>query len=253
MFPVSRLRSRSRSKVSVAFWTPAQITTALWLDAADASTITLNGSTVSQWNDKSGNGNNATQSTAANQPTYQATGLNSRPTLSFDGSVDGFNLTSGVAAPRSIYVVDSGFGYLFSAATERIAFGTSVTANTLSWTANSNTPIINAATITGRTNSTIQFEGFDLSSTAYAYWLDGTSTVSGTGTYPANSFNRIGLKWDSATSIPNWTGRVSEIIMTSSVLSTQNRQLIEGYLAWKWGLQSDLPVGHPYKNAPPTV
>lgn len=49
-------------------WTPAQIPTALWLDANDTSTITLNGSTVSQWNDKSGNGRNAVQATAANQP-----------------------------------------------------------------------------------------------------------------------------------------------------------------------------------------
>lgn len=53
-------------------WTPAQLQTALWLDAADASTVTLNGSTVSQWSDKSGNGRNATQSTAASQPAYAA-------------------------------------------------------------------------------------------------------------------------------------------------------------------------------------
>ena len=53
----------------------------LWLDAADASTITLNGSGVSQWNDKSGNGRNATQSTAAIQPTYTTNNLNGRPTL----------------------------------------------------------------------------------------------------------------------------------------------------------------------------
>lgn len=26
----------------------------------------------------------------------------------------------------------------------------------------------------------------------------------------------------------------------------------EGYLAWKWGLQGNLPSGHPYKNSPPT-
>jgi hypothetical protein len=56
-------------------WTPAQLATALWLDAADATTITLNGVSTSQWADKSGNGRNATQATAANQPTY-VTGQN---------------------------------------------------------------------------------------------------------------------------------------------------------------------------------
>jgi hypothetical protein len=30
-----------------------------------------------------------------------------------------------------------------------------------------------------------------------------------------------------------------------------NRQKIEGYMAWKWGLQSALPTGHPYKSAAP--
>ena len=27
----------------------------------------------------------------------------------------------------------------------------------------------------------------------------------------------------------------------------------EGYLAWKWGLVSNLPSGHPYKNSRPTI
>ncbi len=40
----------------------------LWLDAADASTITLSGSNVTQWNDKSVNGNNVSQATAGVRP-----------------------------------------------------------------------------------------------------------------------------------------------------------------------------------------
>lgn len=55
--------SRSRA------WTPSLIATQLWLDGNDRSTITLNGLTVSQWNDKSGNGRHLAQATAANQPT----------------------------------------------------------------------------------------------------------------------------------------------------------------------------------------
>jgi len=67
-------------------WTPAQLTgLALWLDADDASNITLNGSNVSQWDDKSGNGRNVSQATAAFQPTYLATGFNGKPTLQTDG------------------------------------------------------------------------------------------------------------------------------------------------------------------------
>ncbi|AAT69546.1 gp70 [Alphaproteobacteria phage PhiJL001] len=44
----------------------------LRLDASQADTITLNGANVSQWDDISGNGNNATQITASQQPPYNA-------------------------------------------------------------------------------------------------------------------------------------------------------------------------------------
>jgi hypothetical protein len=45
--------------------------------------MTFNATTVSQWNDLSWNGYNATQSTALLQPTYTATGMNGRPALEF--------------------------------------------------------------------------------------------------------------------------------------------------------------------------
>ena len=64
----------------------------LWLDAADATTKTLNSTTVSQWSDKSGSVNHGTQSTASKQPTNNATGINSRETITFDGGNDAFNL-----------------------------------------------------------------------------------------------------------------------------------------------------------------
>lgn len=58
---------------------------------ADAG-ITLNGSTVSQWNDQSGYNNHLKQSTAANQPTYTTGAINSLPALSFDGTNDSMQL-----------------------------------------------------------------------------------------------------------------------------------------------------------------
>jgi hypothetical protein len=39
-------------------WTPNQISTAFWIDATDASTLTLSGNNITQWADKSGNSNN---------------------------------------------------------------------------------------------------------------------------------------------------------------------------------------------------
>jgi hypothetical protein len=48
-------------------------------------------------------------------------------------------------------------------------------------------------------------------------------------------------------------GFISEMVATSALLSTADRQRLEGYLAWKWGLQANLPAGHPFRNNPPTV
>ena len=64
-------------------WTPAALGSllALWLDADDSSTITLNGSTVSQWDNKSGNNFHLSQANAALQPRYVAAGMNGKPAL----------------------------------------------------------------------------------------------------------------------------------------------------------------------------
>ncbi|NDG54211.1 MAG: hypothetical protein EBY39_14500 [Flavobacteriia bacterium] len=44
----------------------------------------------------------------------------------------------------------------------------------------------------------------------------------------------------------HWIGDYAEIICYDELLSEQDRQKVEGYLAYKWGLQSALPAGHPY-------
>jgi hypothetical protein len=47
------------------------------------------------------------------------------------------------------------------------------------------------------------------------------------------------------------TGYIAEVCIFRTPLNNLNRQLIEGYLAWKWGLEANLPVSHPYKNSAP--
>lgn len=50
-----------------------------------------------------------------------------------------------------------------------------------------------------------------------------------------------------------WDGVISEVLIVTGTVTTTLRQLIEGYLAWKWGLQASLPSGHPYLSAAPTI
>ena len=44
--------------------------------------------------------------------------------------------------------------------------------------------------------------------------------------------------------------KIAEIILCHDVSDTI-REKIEGYLAHKWGLESNLPTNHPYKSQPP--
>ncbi len=82
----------------------------LWLKADDG--VTLNGSTVSQWIDQSGNGNDATQSNTDRQPMFVDNGLNNKPVLHFDGVNDRLGLTgSSTMSQISLFIVfkiDSG-------------------------------------------------------------------------------------------------------------------------------------------------
>jgi hypothetical protein len=46
-------------------------------------------------------------------------------------------------------------------------------------------------------------------------------------------------------------GDFAEVLVVRGAVDLTTRQKIEGYLAWQWGLEGDLPVDHPYKSAPP--
>lgn len=82
----------------------------LWLDAADADTISI-GTGVSQWDDKSGQGNNATQTLGANQPSYQLAVQNGLNVIRFDGSND-YLLANSLAS--ALTGNDTPYSFLFA-------------------------------------------------------------------------------------------------------------------------------------------
>jgi len=263
-------------------WTPAQLPSlALWLDAADASTITLNGSNVSQWNDKSGNGKNAIQPAGANQPTYSLTGLNNKPALYFGANkylyFSGRAIDFGADRRTTIAVVVStstaggmvlsqaggiasgwspgNFVYYFAATTGgvqtgnffgRVQYGGG-------WV-NGN---INA--VDGQPHIHVFLDG-GLTTTPKEPYVDGTLSTKNTFAYAdySNRANQLytmigGGIANSGDGVKDLNGYIPEIICFNSAISTDDRQKLEGYLAWKWGLAANLPAGHPYKTTPPLV
>jgi len=258
-------------KFAAASWTPANITTALWLDAADASTITESGGAVSQWNDKSGNARHFSQGIAANRPTVNSTAINSKPALVFDGINDSLAAGSAVIpTTHSLFIVfvptiESVTGVLLGQweAAQSGRFLMSCNQDCAGSTTAGRLNPFNASASQGGCTG-----GFalDVSITNTATILE---SISATGSENWKLLKN-GTEWDSATitsvyqgvntalgttsasgSSLYYDGQIAEIVLTASALPLGDRQKLEGYLAHKWGLTANLPADHPYKTAAP--
>jgi hypothetical protein len=247
-------------------WSPANITTALWLDAADSSTVTTVSGAVSQWNDKSGNANHATQSTSGSRPTRQAAVQNGLGALLFDGTDDWL---SGATTPCT-----SNAKTIISVARNSISTGGTVYINrqgsglkflTRQFFPASTSFVGGDATtnnVTIATDLSTAWQSFTISSwtqqssnRAVFYWNNGTSyattgiplTEAGTAGY------RVGTALDgNGDLLQPYPGNICELVVLNLEASTNTRQKTEGYLAHKWGLTANLPNDHPYKTVGPT-
>lgn len=250
------LRALTSYSRNVPLWTPAQISTALWLDAADASTLTLNGSTVSQWADKSGNGRNATQPTASSQPTSNTRTLNGLNVLDFNADVIGIGTPFvKINTPWLVYSVitfDSFTGnpvYIGLQGAQTTHIGWSNSGNIQFYNNSTGVVGLSGVVITANTPALV---GVQYDTTNLTGLYNGAAQGSPAVTIPADTalFN-IGSHASGGSNY--FDGAIGEIVFIQSTVSLSNRQKLEGYLAWKWGLQANLPVGHPYKNAPPLL
>ena len=223
----------------------------LWFDGEDVngngSSVT-NGASVFAWIDKSGNGRNATASSAG---TYNS----SAKAVVFNNN---FYTTPYLANPTN----ETGF-YVFlttSSGGPQMILGANTGGREIAIYNNGNQfGIINSLRAWGAltpggtiTANTLYFATSQISSgTSTSISLNGALTFVGPTTVPAFTAGVLtSLGREAGTSFP-FIGRMHEIILYDTVLSTANRQQIEGYLAWKWGLQSNLPTSHPYFRNPP--
>jgi hypothetical protein len=226
-------------------------TLSLWLDAADATTFSFSsGINVSQWNDKSGSANNATQSTGVNQPTY------ANNTVTFAGSQ---NLLSAVSASLSS---ETFFAVVKPTSGESTVLGSVATLdNSLSGTGGRSILLIPSPSqlkLNKQFTAEVAVGSFSAYNTRslIGSLTDGTNafvynngTQAGSGSfvsYTSGLFTIIGRNGNGTNQY--FIGEMNEIIIYSAALTTLQRQQVEGYLAWKWGIQGNLPSNHPYKN-----
>jgi hypothetical protein len=254
-----------------SIWTPQQISTVFWLDAAQSSTLTIS-TGVSTWADRKGGGVNAVQATSANQPSYSATAFpGSLPGVLFDGSDDVMDISTTAMQNQThgVYWVwsRSGAGSVGDAYKPSISClastGQGTDRGTLHYVKNSNnfgacypyyngggTPSYDLSSGTAYSNNVGNIMAFQSNTTGWGVWRNGTlESTTNTIATPDNTNVGYGLGRQYN---PNRVSNIviAEVIMVQST-NTTTRQLIEGYLAWKWGLQASLPAGHPYKNAAP--
>jgi hypothetical protein len=65
-------------------------------------------------------------------------------------------------------------------------------------------------------------------------------------------FNSIQIeRWDIPRQLEDGKWTITSLNESDAIAT--DRQKLEEYLAWKWGLQGSLPPTHPYKNFPPKV
>ncbi len=239
-------------------WTPAQLPgLAMWLDASDASTLTVDAGAVSQWRDKSGNGRHLSPPASTNRPALVADGFNGRPTVRFDGVDDHLGTRSlprtgdlnvlAVLRPAS----KSGqYHNVFDSAP--LSGGPMLWVRGVgvvnSWELNTGSGLFTSNPWTG----VAQVLGVRVSSSSprLGIWVNGSSEASGDGTTGVSAnptsfdfFNRAGGQ--------TFLGDASEVVWIDGTLSDADRQRLEGYLAHKWGTTASLPSNHPFKSAAP--
>ena len=246
------------AQIQGRLWTPDVLRPALWLDAADLSTITI-ATGVSEWRDKSGNGQHASQSTALNQPAYSAFGLNALPSVNFDGTNSWLDFATGfLNGATSFSVAMVMLGPLQSNDT---IFGPSTTFSTGFELINVN--VISKPTMfrlnniekigTGlwNTDSTAAISTMTGSSTLSAGWRNGASVAatdsSGTSALNFNGVYSLGRYNSTNAAIMN----MSEFVIATRDVSMPERVALEGYLSWKWGIR--LAGDHPFANRPPMI
>jgi hypothetical protein len=228
----------------------------LWLDAQVAANVILSGTQVSAWNDRAGS-NNFTKN-ATGIINYAQPGINDRPALNFITATptttylyNTMNITPTNQLSLFMVLSQTGSGVgnseLFYTRTSYVNFDLFNNTNStgiLSLNARSATQRITGSNIVNSTNNIISV----VLDTTGSVYLNGSPTSIASTSFAGTSLN-ASFEW--AISAGAFKGFIGEVITYPSVLSDTNRQKIEGYLAWKWGLQASLPIGHPYKNAPP--
>lgn len=253
----------------MALWTLADLTAAqkagLWFDAQNTGAMTVSGGKISAYADGFGGSVNWTEGNATYQPPWGATGWDGTlpcVTVAADARLTANKAISSAAAFAELFVfTKTSAAATYARLVSHNAAGVgSIDFNggtATGWTGNrfgshlevyrngevtygaisNDTPYVALVEYDG-TNCTIRINGVQVAQVAHTTAL-------------AASWHRLlSILSDGST---GHRGKLAEYALIIGTLSTDDRDKIEGYAAWRWGREADLPSGHAYESAAPTV
>jgi hypothetical protein len=240
---------------SASPWTPADILTAAWYDAADTETLTESAGAVSQWDDKSDNARHATQSSSALRPVSGIKTIGGKNAVDFNAANTQFlNMPAFDVIGKEVWSVFFIDDYTTSASQLLLGAGGNVQIGVNS----ANTTLRLWAATNPYSADTVSTATVPVATPTVGGWLAHTDTkkFSINGVLETTTNTYISPRTLSPTYIGRgqyayMDGAIGEIVITDATLSLQDRQKLEGYLAHKWSLAGNLPFDHPHKVAAP--
>jgi uncharacterized repeat protein (TIGR02543 family) len=253
-------------------WSPEKILTAGWFDAADPTTLTASGGTVSQWRDKSGNQNHAAQTTVSRRPATGSATIGGLNAIAFDP----FNVQHLVAPNHASLNLDARSGanlfavFNYSGYVNRnsvlnsivskgdllaagAAYGIRLSDNNRpSFKAGANFLSTPAESFTSQ--DLLYSATRDDTTRTATVLVNGLTSISSTATaISSNNTSPLVLGGETSTSTSRCADvRLGEVLIIPEAMSAATRQALEGYLAHKWALAGKLPANHLHKASPPT-
>ena len=225
---------------------------AVWLDGADSTSITFSGSSITQWNDKSGNNRHA--AAQSGNPTY------SFADYSLNNGGTPYLLCSNTASlllnqAYTVFVVEN-------AADVTPLFGDATFVDTTTGASLHATYASSTIFRWGYYNNDLDVTVPGLGSTriwTFNQPLTANRNIRLNGTLVGTLGNTTKLSRFSALSIMFWwggspvsyNGKMYEFILYLGDVTLAQQQRVEGYLAWKWKIQGLLPSTHPYSTFRP--
>lgn len=205
----------------------------LWLKA-DALALSDN-DPIATWTDSSGNGNDATNGTAGQQPLYKTNIINGKPVARFDGTDDGLVYTTGVTdctvfCVASLIALTVDYAPFAISGTGGFRMVSKVPANN-NWGTFANSAPVSAGEDLAL--GTFNYLELKTSGTALTLYRNGVQKATDTNHSQGTSGNQVGKEGGAGRFV---NADIAELLVYDTALSDANRGLVETYLAAKYAI-----------------